>query len=181
MSKNLDYFKDFLENPSSFKVKEFYSMLHEFVDFLKAHKDDFNYLKDEEWREVRERLIAAAKIKEEIHDEFEALNIRIEALSETENDEIHLAVDKDWLKFIKKYQFEYDFSDKVIEESEERLNIYINSITNSELAFKKLKEAEINCQKSLEDLDDSIFEHYERTGKRPVLTSLPSKKSKKGN
>ena len=181
MSKDLEYFKDFLENPASFKVREFYLMLHEFVIYIKAHKDDFNYLEDEEWREIRERVFAELEKKEELKAEFDALDVKMELASKKGMDADKINVNKEWLEFMKRNKFQYDFTDEVIKESERRLNIFINAVVNFEFKEKELKESDIKLQKALEKLDNSIFANYERTGKRPILTSLKSKKPKKGN
>ncbi len=56
-----------------------------------------------------------------------------------------------------------------------------NFILSCEITGKKLKDSEIKYQKVLENLDNSLFARYERTGKRPILTALQFKKNKKGN
>ncbi len=181
MSKDLEYFKDFLENPALFKVREFYSMLREFVDYINAHKDDFNYHEDEEWREIRERVFVELEKKEKLKAEFVALDVKMELASEKGTDADKINVNKEWIEFMKRNKFQYDFTDEMIKESEKRLNVFINSIIDHEFKEKELKESEIKLQKALAKLDNSIFANYERTGKRPILTSLKSKKPIKGN
>ena len=181
MSKDLEYFKDFLENPSSFKVKEFYLMLHEFVDYLKAHKDDFNYLKDEEWREVRERLIVAVKAKNVINDEFERLESKLNSFMKIGLTRETVAVYKEWLEFLKRNQVEYAVTDTDIKESEEDLKKLTQELLNYEITGRMPNVNDINTQKAVEKLDNSIFESYQRTGKRPILNVLQTKQGKKGN
>ena len=181
MSKDLGYFKDFLANPESYNIRDFYSIICEWAEYTIAHKDEFNYLEDEEWREIRERVLHALEIKEDLKEEFEDLESKLDLVKNLTADAEKISVYKEWLEFMKKYQFEYDFTDEVIKESERRLNIFINAVVNFEFKEKELKESDIKLQKALEKLDNSIFANYERTGKRPILTSLKSKKGTKGN
>jgi len=181
MKKDLEYFKEFLADPASFKVGEFYQMVHEWAVYISAHKDEFNYLEDEEWREIRERLIAAFEIKEDLRLEFEELEERLDALSEDDSDQERIAVYMDWLAFMKEYQAEYGLTDEQVKGSEAKLNTFIVSVRESEIAEENLKISRIKYRESIENLADSTFEHFERTGKRPVLTALQPKKKIKGN
>lgn len=180
MNKDLAYFKNFLDNPASFKVSEFYVMLRDWAEYIRTHKDEFNYLEDEEWREIRERVIAAFNLKEKLTQEFDEIGLKFDMV-ESGSDEDHIAVIKEWLAFMKKNQAEYDFPDENIAVMEAKLNNLVTSVLNSKIANAKLRESEIQVEKSLEKLDDAIFEHYERTGKRPVLTALRVNKNLKGN
>ncbi len=119
MSKDLEYFKDFLENPASYKIHQFYSLLNEFGNYVIEHKDDFNYLKDKEWRKIRKRLVAAVRIKDALKEEFEALEFKLNFVLEKGLDKDKITVYKEWLEFLKRNQTEYDISDKDIEETEE--------------------------------------------------------------
>ncbi len=181
MSKDLDYFKDFLANPASFKVHEFYSMLREWAEYVGAHKNDFNYLKDKKWRKIRERLIAAVRIKDKFGKEFDILIAKLEAAFEKGANADKITAFKEWLEFLKRNQAEYNIPDNDIEESEEDLKKLINFFRSCEIIGKKPDKNDINIQKALENLENSMFEHYERTGKRPILSALQIKQSKKGN
>ena len=181
MSKDLEYFKDFLENPASFKVREFYSIIREWAEYTIAHKDEFNYLEDEEWREIRERVLAALEIKEDLKEEFEDLESKLDLVKNLVADAEKISVYKEWLEFIKRNQAEYDFSDETITSSEAGLNKLIISVLDCEIAEERLKGSKMKYAKSIRDLDDSMVEHYQRTGKRPVLSALQFKKRNRGN
>ena len=183
MAKELEYFKDFLENPSSYKVKEFYEFIHEWIDYIKAHADEFNYLEDEEWREIKDRVLEALEEKEDLREEFEELEERLDSVEELEIDADRIAVYKEWQAFMEKYQDEYGFTDEQIAESEAHLNELILKVLDYEVAEERLKGSSMRYRKSLEKLDNTLAEHYERTGKRLVVTALQFKFSKrlKGN
>jgi chromosome segregation ATPase len=183
MAKELEYFKEFLENPSSYKVKEFYEFIHQWIDHIKAHEGEFNYLEDEEWREIKDRVLEALEEKEDMRDEFNELQERLDAAQELETDAEKIAVYKEWQEFMKGNQDEYNFTDEQIADSEAQLDNLILSVLDCEIAEERLKGSRRRYQNSLAELDDSLAEHYERTGRRLVLTSLAFKFNKrlKGN
>lgn len=181
MEKEFEYFKDFLEDPGSYNVREFFEWVHEWAQYLTTHKDEFNYLEDEEWREIRERLIAAFEVKEDLRLEFEDLSERLEAFDENTSDQDRIDLYRDWLEFMKRNQAEYEFTDEQIAGSEIVLNNFKQSVRKSEIAEENLRKSTIELQKSIDELDEALFEHYERTGKRPILTSLHAKKKISGN
>ncbi len=181
MSKDLEYFKDFLANPESFKSNDFYQKLKEWIEYITEHEDEFNYLEDEEWRELRERIIAAYNVKEELQKEFKKLESALNTALAHHNDRSSIIVYEEWLAFLKKNQAEYNISDEGIISVEEKLNKVITSIINCEIADERLKESKIKEQKSLEKLSNTLFESYERTGKRPIMSALQFKKRNKGN
>ncbi len=181
MSKDLEYFKDFLANPGSYKVKEFYETLHEWAEYIKAHKGDFNYIEDEEWREIRERVNDAFQKKEKLKAEFDELTSKLELMENSGDDPNKITVYTDWVEFMKRNQVEYDFPDETIALMELLLNTFIVSARDCEVAEEQAKESKIRYEKSLEQLDDTLFEHYERTGKRPVISALRHSKKNKGN
>lgn len=181
MSKDLEYFKDFLENPASFKVKEFYETLRDWAEYVATHKDEFNYVEDEDWRETRERLNDAFQKKEMLKAEFEEVTSKLELMENSSDDSNKITVYTNWVEFMKRNQVEYNFSDEAIALVELLLNNFIVSAYNFEVAAEAEKESQIKYEKSLENLDDKLFEHYERTGKRPVLNALQLKNKKKGN
>ncbi len=183
MAKELEYFKDFLENPGSYKVKEFYDYVREWVKYITDHKDEFNYLEDEEWREIKERVLEAFDIKEDLRDEFEDMQERLDAADELETDTEKIEVYKEWLAFMKRNQAEYDFADEDIAEYEKQLGKLIIDVLDAEIIQERLKRHKTKYEKSLEKLDNILAEQYRRTGKRAVLTALQFKFSKrlKGN
>jgi regulator of replication initiation timing len=183
MAKELEYFKDFLANPSSYKVKEFYEFIHEWIDYIKAHKDEFNYLEDEEWREIKERVLEALEEKEDMRYEFEELQERLDAVEGSQVDDEKIALYKEWQEFMRRNQDEYGFTDEHIADSQEHLDDLILSVLDCEAAHQRLIRHTRNYQKSLAKLDESLTEFYLRTGRRLVLTSLAFKFNKrlKGN
>ena len=176
MSKDLEYFKDFLENHASYKVKEFYETLREWAEYVRTHKGDFNYIEDEEWREIRESINDAFQKKEIMKAEFEELTFKLDSMEKSGDDPNKITVYTEWVEFMKRNQVEYAFSDEAIALMELLLNTFIVSAHDCEVAEEEAKKSKIRYEKSLEDLDDTLFEHYERTGKRPVLTALKVKK-----
>ncbi|HEY0427604.1 MAG TPA: hypothetical protein VGC76_07455 [Pyrinomonadaceae bacterium] len=179
MVKDLEYFTDFLENPGSYKVREFYEFIHEWIKYVKAHENEFNYLEDEEWREIKDRVLEALEIKEDLRDEFEDLQERLDAIEDSDNDAEKIAVYKEWTAFMKTNQTEYGFTDEQIADSESSLNNLILSVLDCEVAEERLRGSRHRYQKSLAKLDDSLAEHYERTGRRLVLTALQFKYRKR--
>ena len=181
MSKDLEYFKDFLANPESYNIRDFYSIICEWAEYTIAHKDEFNYLEDEEWREIRERVLHALEIKEDVKEEFEDIKFKLDLLEKLTTDADKITVYKEWLEFMKKYQFEYDFPDEAIASSEANLNKFIISVLDCEVADERLKGGKMRLEQAIKDLENSIFEHYQRTGKRPVLSALQFKNRNRGN
>lgn len=181
MKRDLEYFKDFLENPGSYKVKEFYDYIREWVEYVKDHKDEFNYLEDEEWREIKERVLDALELQEDLREEFEDIQERLDAADELGTDAERIEVYKEWLAFMKRYQAEYDFADEDIAESEKLLGKLIIDVLDAEIIEERLKRYRTGYEKSLEKLDNILAEHYRRTGKRLVLTALPIRKRLRGN
>ena len=181
MSKDLEYFKDFLANPESYNIRDFYSIICEWAEYTIAHKDEFNYLEDEEWREIRERVLHALEIKEDLKEEFENIKFKLGFIEKLTTDADKITVYKEWLEFMKKYQFEYDFPDEAIASSEANLNKFIISVLDCEVADERLKGGKMRLEQSIKDLENSLFEHYQRTGKRPVLSALQFKNRNRGN
>lgn len=183
MKRDLEYFKEFLADPGSYRVREFYQWIREWIGYVKEHSDEFNYLEDEEWREVRERVLEALEIKEDMRDEFEELQERLDSVDETWSDNDRLEIYREWLEFMKRNQDEYYFTDDQIEDSENCLNKLVLSVLDCEIAEERLKGSRARHQKSLAEMDDWLAGHYERTGHRIVLTSLSYKYRKrlKGN
>lgn len=178
--KDLKYFKDFHENPKPYVNKVFYEFIHEWIKYIKAHKKDFNYLEDDEWKEIRERLLEELTRREDLKDEFFELEEEIHATRE-ENREHFLELQKEFIQFMKDNQFEFEFSDEQISEIEAHLESAIRAGEECKIIQEKLRRSKIVYEDSIVDLADSLFEHYQHTGKRPVLTSLRSKKKIKGN
>lgn len=178
--KNLQYFKDFHADPKPYINKVFYEFIHEWIKYIKAHEKDFNYLEDDEWKEIRERLLEELDRREDLKDEFFELEEEIQAARDDDR-EYFLELQKKFVQFMKDNQFEFDFSDEQISEIQDHLESAIRAGEECKIAEEKLAKSKIVYEDSIADLDDSLFEHYQRTGKRPVLTSLRSKKKFTGN
>ena len=177
MNKDLEYFNDFLENPASYKFTDFTKMLIEFTAFLSTHLNEINFAKGEEWRETRERLEAAIQIKENMTIELKELTDQAEVFGELDNDEHKFVLYEKWRLFFKKHSADYYVPDHILTIVENRLETLSRSLLESDVD----KESTTRKQKSLKEVEDAIFEHYERTGKRPVMTALKVKKNNKGN
>ena len=177
MNKDLEYFKDFLENPASYKFPEFAKMLEEFTAFLSIYRNEINFAKGEEWRETRERLEAAIQIKENMTIELKELTDQAEVFGELDNDEAKFVLYQKWQAFFKKHSADYYAPDHIIKIVENSLETLGRSLLESDVD----KKSTTRKQKSLKEVEDAIFEHYERTGKRPVMTALKVKKNNKGN
>ena len=177
MDKELEYFKDFLENPASYKFPEFAMIFMEFTAVLSTHRNEINFAKGEEWRETRERLEAAIQIKENMTIELKELTDQAEVFGELDNDEAKFVLYKKWRLFFKKHSADYDVPDHILTIVENRLETLGRSLLENDVD----KKSTTRKQKSLKEVEDAIFEHYERTGKRPVMTALKVKKNNKGN
>ncbi len=177
MNDDLKLFENFLANPGGYKTREFYNYIRAWARYINAHKDDFNYLEDEEWQEIRERVNAAYLIKEDIKAEYEELEERSETVCELEFT-ARAEYFRDWMAFMETYQDEFEFTDEQIAEGREKLEETVRLHEEWLLAEERAKISKLEYEKSLEDLDDALAEHYERTGKIPVISAL---KHHKGN
>lgn len=175
MKRDFEYFREFLDNPKAYNVRDFHDLLREWAEYIKEHKDEFNYLEDEEWREIRERVMEAIEIHFDLKDKLDEMEEKLNSIEVLKTDAEKIAVYREWHAFMKKYQWEYQFTDERIAESEGRLNKFILAIQKEEAAEEDLRKSKAEYQKSLDDIDDSLFEHYKRTGKRPILSALQFK------
>jgi hypothetical protein len=185
--KDLEYFREWHENPKAYVNKVFYEYVHEWIKYIKAHADEFNYLEDDDWKEIRERLLDELYRREDLKDMFFEIDADIQATGEDDY-AARLELQKEMLEFMKENQFEFDFKDKHIAEMEKGIAGMEKDIEEAirieeelQIIEERLKRQKREYQQSLANLDDSMVEHYQRTGKRPVLTSLLFKKRFKGN
>ncbi len=185
MNRDLDYFTEFLADPSAVSLGEFYRMVKEWANYVMAHKDDFDYLADDEWKEIRERLLAELSIREAKKEAVEAEWAEMcEIFENVEN--LH-----DWelvkllnrqLEFMKAYQGFYNFTDEAIVHLETKIPEFVEKIKIAEKAEAEARKSKMKLDQSIADLDDELVRHYERTGKIVSLPSYPNKKKKpKGN
>jgi len=180
----LEYFTEFLEDPSVPDINEFFRILRRWIKYIEAHKDEFNYLADDEWKEVRERLIAELDIRVDIKDdlefEFDEINGEFEKIPEGDFDK-SLELFNRRLEFMKTYKYVFDFSDEVINEFEEKIIDYAKGLEAARQADENVRIKQMELDIAIAALDDDLAKHYERTGKVPVLPSYPDKKVYKGN
>ena len=182
MAKDLEYFDDFFAKPESMKAREFYEYVHEWLEYLKEHEGEFNYLEDEEWRERKDRVLAVLTEQEDLKDEFECIQENLDAIDEFETSE-KIEIYEEWLAFMQKNQANYEISDEDLAKAEADIKDAILTTLDIEVIDERLKRHKAKYQKSIANLDETLSEFYVRTGRRLVLTSLAFKMGKrlKGN
>lgn len=184
MSKDLDYFTEFLANPAAYEFNEFYQWARKWGQYVLDHKDEFNYLEDDEWKEIRERLLDEFYKREDrmeaVEDEWEEL-CEIGENLETLGDKEAIKYLKRRLEFIKEYQGFLKFEDKDVTDFEKHITKFVASVRNSETANLWVSLKKINLDKSIAELDDELVKYYERTGKIPTLLNYNVKKKHDGN
>ena len=184
MDKDLDYFKEFLENPSAVSLWDFYQMLGEWGNYLLEHKGEFNYLEDEEWREIRERLKAEYSIREmdkaDLENEWEYLNDLSENPEALTDEEI-ISVLRRKVALIKAYREYFDFDDEELLEMEKKAENLMKAKKESLIANENLRRSEETLDKSLADMDDLLLNIEKQTGKIPKIQFYQAKKPHNGN
>ena len=184
MSRDLEYFTEFLADPSAVSLGEFYRMAKEWGRYIIDHKGEFDYLADDEWKDIRERLLDEFQIREELKEtveaEWEELCEIIENFPNLDNDE-KIEFLKRKLEFMKTYQGFYNFRDEDIAYFEEKIPKYIESARKTEIAEEQTRISKQELDKSIADLDEYLVNYYERTGKIPSVPSYSDKKKHKGN
>jgi prefoldin subunit 5 len=172
MAKELEYFNEFFEKPESMKAREFYKYVHEWLEYLKEHKGEFNYLEDEEWRERKDRVLAILTEQEELKEEFEELEERLDFIEELETAAEKIAAYEEWMAFMRKNQENYDIAEKDLAEMEVKMKKAILAILDCDAAEERLKRSKAKYQKSIANIDETLSEFYVRTGRRLVVSSL---------
>jgi hypothetical protein len=184
MSYDLEYFTEFLNDPSVPDIADFYDMVNKWGTYISEHKGEFDYLADDEWKEIRERLIAEFKkreiIKREIDAEWEKTCAVLDKADELPDKEVLKALEEQ-LFIIKTYQRLYRFTDEDIRLLEIDIENYSRHIRNTEIAEMNVRLMEVALQKSVADLDETLAKYQERTGKTPVLPVFRQINDKKGN
>ena len=181
MSKDLEYFTEFLENPAASDNNEFHRMAREWGRYILAHKDEFDYLRDDEWKEVRERLLDELYRREDEGDaEYDAINLIAENSRDLSYEELIEFGDRK-LRFMKNYQVRYNFPDEEIAEVENINEDFRKKYREAKKADEKLRRLRQKYRDSIAKLDDELVEFYRRTGKIPFITRYRDKKNHKGN
>jgi len=178
MSKDLDYFAEFLADPSKYEFDELHRWARAWGQYLIDHKDEFNYLEDDEWEEIRERVLDAIYDTE---DQMDAVKEEWEEICEI-GDKMEKMSDKEAikylkrrLKFMKDYQNYCGFTGEDIDALEKHTDEYVKHVRSAETALLNLQMSRINVNKSIAELDEELVRYYERTGKIPSIPNFKIK------
>lgn len=184
MSRDLDYFTEFLADPSAYSFDDFFRIAKQWGRYILDHKDEFDYLVDDEWKEIRERLIGEFESRE---DEMDAVDEEWEEICEITDDLDNLY---GWelvkflsrrLAFMKKYQYYLNCPDESIAFLETNLPQLIESLRAAEMSELEVRVSKMRLDKAIAKLDENLVSYYERTGKILSFPSYPDKKRYKGN
>lgn len=184
MADDFEYFAEFLEAPAAPDINEFFRMVRRWAKYIEAHKGEFNYLEDDEWKEIRERLLAVLEIrvdeKDALWEEFEEMTneeLDHDVLSDAEIVEIC----RQRLEFMKSYQTLFQFPDEDIAELEKKFAEFVRSVEVARIKKIEARFARLELDKSIADLDEEMIKHYEKTGKIPMLPVYMKSKNRQGN
>ena len=185
MVDDFEYFAEFLEDPSVPDLNEFFRILRRWAKYIEAHKHEFNYLEDEEWREIRERVLEVLEIrideKVDLEEEWHEINEAIGKMSEEGNDQ-GLALYTRRLEFMKAYQNVFDIPDADIVEFEENVGKFAKLLQRARISEARLQFNRLAIAESIADIDEGLVEYYEKTGKIPSFPVYADKiKNYKGN
>lgn len=184
MNHDLEFFAAFLEDPSAPDIADFYLMIKLWGEYLHTHKADFNYLEDDDWKEIRERLIEEygkrESIRRAIEDEWDELCEIGENNDHFSDDEL-IKFGRRRLEFLKTHQRLYRFPDEEIAQFEKTMSSFEESVEQEKIAGEKSRLAKMQLDESIANLDDTLADIYERTGKRIILPLHREKKNHKGN
>jgi len=155
MAKELEYFREFWERPESFRHGDFYEMLNEWGEYVIAHKNDFDYLHDEEWQEIRLRINADVRKREaippELLEQYQRMCEEIHSITFGVWDERTIEIIRWTTEFTKKYRAEFRFSDEDIADSEEDLRLSLIEYEEQKAAREIQKRAEQQLIRSLKN------------------------------
>lgn len=184
MSYELVYFKEFLDDPSTPNIAEFYKMINRWGEYVIAHKGDFNYLKDKEWAEIRERLNVETKkrnlLKRRLEDEWEAFYKELEKLDKIPNPSKMLKILKRELAFMKTHKDFFGFGDKDIAECARDVKELETNLFVAQMAQENSVRSEREFEESLAKIDESMLKAEKKTGKIPLVQfwKTPKKSSR---
>ena len=178
--KDFEYFRDFLENPETYKTFDFYKYANEWAEYVMAHAAEFNYFEDDNWKEIRDRILLEFGKREEVRSEIEEIETGLVRADQVGDDNLYLQLSVELHDLIKKHQYNLNFSDEALAKMEKKLETCRRArYTEYNNTQEKNVESTMETGNSVEDLDDTLAAHFERTGKRMAHTSLKAKKSNK--
>lgn len=183
MSLVPEYFREFLDDPSTISLAGFYDMVRAWGSYLTEHKE-INYLTDERWKEIRERLSEEFDKREdirlEIEEEWEHLNELVDEI-DSMSDEESIEFARRRISFMKTHQEFYNIPDEDLRRGEEILKNFEKSYEKYIISQKNLRRSEFEVENSLAALDDKLAEISEKRGRPFHLHSFKSVKKHKGN
>lgn len=178
--KKFHCYKDFFQKPASFNNRDFYKWVKKWGTYLLKYKDEFKYLEDDNWKEIRERVLDELYRREDLNDEFDELMEEFEAVKNSTS-QCRIDFQIKLVSFMKRNQFEFDFTGELILEMESDLASLIEKVNEYKTSEAKLKRLKREHKQQIAKLDDDLAAYYERTGIRVILNSLPGKNRLKGN
>ncbi|HQU84753.1 MAG TPA: hypothetical protein PKY59_16560 [Pyrinomonadaceae bacterium] len=182
MADDLEYFTEFLNDPAAVSIAKFYDMANAWGTYLVEHKE-LNYLTDDRWKEIRERLIEEFQKREairlDIEDEWEYLTDMSD--NDQMSDEEALERSRERLEFMRMHQEYFGFTDEVLAGAEEHHKQFAESYEAHLIAQKNLRRSEFEVENSLADLDDKLAEISEKRGRPFHIHSLKDVKKHNGN
>lgn len=184
MSRDFDYFAEFLADPAKYEFDEFHRLTKEWGRYIQEHADEFNYLEDDEWKEIRERLLDVFYEREhemdEVEDEWDDLCEMLENVDKLSFREKVKLYERQ-IQFMKDYRYYFNFKEEDIVGLTKHLANYVQSSRKLELIKLRMALKKADYNKSIAKLDDELFNYLERTGKTPRITTHQPIKKHRGN
>lgn len=184
MSRDLEYFAEFLADPAKYEFDEFHRLAKEWARYIKDHENEFNYLEDDDWKEIRERLLDVFYAREhemdEVEDEWDEIGEMIEN-SHQLSDQEKIKLYERQIQFMKNYRSYFNFTEDSIKELSRRLGNFVRSSRQVELLKLRTALKQADYDKLIAELDDGLFDYLEGTGKTPRITAHQPIKKHRGN
>jgi hypothetical protein len=159
IKKDLEYFREFLEHPETFRHADFYDWVNKWGNYIKAHKKDFNYLRGDEWKEIRERLIIEVRKRDAIDPkllkEYNQICKDIQSIKFGVFDERFIEILRRFAEFTKKYAEEFRFSEQDIFDAEEDLRLSLIDYETQKAEREKHKSYEQKLLRALKNPGDN--------------------------
>lgn len=178
-----EYFREFLDDPSTISLAGFYDMVRAWGTYLTEHRE-INYLTDERWDEIRERLVEEFDKREdirlEIEEEWEYLNELVDEADSLSDEEL-LEFIRRRITFMQTHQEFYNIPDEDLRHGEKLLRDYEESYQAHLIAQKNLRRSEFEVENSIAALDDKLAEISEKRGRPFHIHSFKSVKKHNGN